>query len=77
MSRSKSTWGCVKAYVTTSALRRSVGGKATARVWGPSREHGFHVPRHFFASEGLEADESLAPGFTLRKYSRFLPRAGA
>lgn len=42
---------------------------------------------HFFASEELEAGESVVslarwlghsdPGFTLRKYSHFLPRAGA
>jgi len=58
-----------------------------ARVWEPSREHGFHALRHFFASEELEAGESIVslarwlghsdPGFTLRKYSHFLPRAGA
>ncbi|MFI5678921.1 integrase [Streptomyces cellulosae] len=57
-----------------------------ARVWEPSREHGFHAPRHFYASEELEAGESVVslarwlghsdPGFTLRKYSH-LPRAGA
>ncbi|MFG3266472.1 tyrosine-type recombinase/integrase [Streptomyces bobili] len=58
-----------------------------ARVWEPSREHGYHALRHFYASEQLEAGElvvSLArwlghsdPGFTLRKYAHFLPRAGA
>ncbi|MFJ6013693.1 hypothetical protein [Streptomyces sp. NPDC092952] len=56
-------------------------------VWKPSREHGFHALPHFFASEKLEAGESVVslarwlghsdPGFTLRKYSHFLPRAGA
>ncbi|MDQ0752056.1 integrase [Streptomyces africanus] len=60
---------------------------AGARVWEPSREHGFHALRHFYASEELEAGESVVslarwlghsdPGFTLRKYSHFLPRAGA
>ncbi|MCZ4121773.1 tyrosine-type recombinase/integrase [Streptomyces sp. H39-S7] len=58
-----------------------------SRVWEPSREHGFHALRHFYASEELEAGESVVslarwlghsdPGFTLRKYSHFLPRAGA
>ncbi|MFH8558592.1 hypothetical protein ACH4FE_34090 [Streptomyces celluloflavus] len=58
-----------------------------ARVREPSREHGFHALRHFYASEELEAGESVVsparwlghsePGFTLRKYSHFLPRAGA
>ncbi|MEV6147564.1 tyrosine-type recombinase/integrase [Streptomyces sp. NPDC051992] len=63
------------------------GSADGARVWEPSREHGFHALRHFFASEELEAGESVVslarwlghsdPGFTLRKYSHFLPRAGA
>lgn len=63
------------------------GRAAGARVWEPSREHGFHALRHFYASEELEAGESVVslarwlghsdPGFTLRKYSHFLPRAGA
>ncbi len=63
------------------------GGADGARVWEPSREHGFHALRHFFASEELEAGESIVslarwlghsdPGFTLRKYSHFLPRARA
>lgn len=58
-----------------------------ARVWEPSREHGYHDLRHFYASEQLEAGESVVslawrlghsdPGFTLRKYAHFLPRAGA
>ncbi|MFJ5259794.1 hypothetical protein ACIQAC_04850 [Streptomyces sp. NPDC088387] len=63
------------------------GGTDGTRVWEPSREHGFHALRHFFASEELGAGESVVslarrsghfdPGFTLRKYSHFLPRAGA
>jgi integrase len=53
-------------------------------VWEPSREHGFPALRHFYASEELEAGESIVSlarwlghsdlGFTLRKYSHFLPR---
>ncbi|MFD7430378.1 tyrosine-type recombinase/integrase [Streptomyces sp. NPDC059818] len=60
--------------------------RSGSRVWEPSREHGFHALRHFYASEELEAGESVVslarrlghsdPGFTLRKYSHFLPRAG-
>lgn len=63
------------------------GSADGARVREPSREHGFHALRHFFASEELEAGESIVslarrlghsdPGFTLRKCSHFLPRAGA
>ncbi|MFG3197499.1 hypothetical protein ACGFYT_15320 [Streptomyces sp. NPDC048208] len=63
------------------------GGPDGARVWEPSREHGFHALRHSFASEELEAGESVFslarrlghsdPGFTLRKYSHFLLRASA
>ncbi|WP_237550447.1 integrase [Streptomyces sp. SID8354] len=58
-----------------------------ARIWEPSREHGYHALRHFYASEELGAGESIVslarwlghsdPGFTLRKYSHFLPWAGA
>ncbi|MFH8409420.1 integrase [Streptomyces sp. NPDC018019] len=58
-----------------------------ARMWEPSRGHGFHALRHFYASEELEAGESIVslarwlghsdPGFTLRQDSHFLPRAGA
>ncbi|MCX5302701.1 site-specific integrase [Streptomyces sp. NBC_00160] len=65
-------------------LERRADGK---RVWEPSREHGFHALRHFYASEQLEAGESVVslaqwlghsdPGFTLRKYGHFLPRAGS
>ncbi|WP_258018201.1 integrase [Streptomyces noursei] len=63
------------------------GSTDGAGVWEPSREYGFHALRHFYASEELEAGESGVsparwlghsdPGFTLRKYSHFLPRAGA
>ncbi|MGK5449237.1 tyrosine-type recombinase/integrase [Streptomyces radiopugnans] len=65
-------------------LEETTGG---SRMWEPSRGHGFHALRHFYASEELEAGESVVslarwpghsdPGFTLRKYSHFLPRAGA
>ncbi|WP_246593998.1 integrase [Streptomyces auratus] len=58
-----------------------------SRAWEPSRKHGYHALRHFYASEQLEAGESVVslarwlghsdPGFTLRKYAHFLPRAGA
>ncbi|MYU01538.1 integrase [Streptomyces sp. SID8350] len=63
------------------------GGAAGARVWQPSREPGFHTLRRYFASEDLEVGESIVslarwlghsdPGFMLRKYSHFLPRAGS
>ncbi|MEU3528986.1 site-specific integrase [Streptomyces sp. NPDC038707] len=63
------------------------GSANSAPVWEPSREHGFHALRHFYTSEVLEAGESVIslarwlghsdPGFTLRKYAHFLPRAGA
>jgi hypothetical protein len=56
-----------------------------SRVWEPSREHGYHALRHFYASEQSEAGESvvslarwlLGPRVTLRKYAHFLLRAGA
>ncbi|MEU9111568.1 site-specific integrase [Streptomyces sp. NPDC048483] len=58
-----------------------------SRIREPSREHGYHALRHFYASEQLETGESVVslarwlghsdPGFTLRKYAHFLPRAGA
>ncbi|MFJ7085281.1 tyrosine-type recombinase/integrase [Streptomyces griseus] len=75
------------ALATAGVIAALDEGTDGARVWEPSREHGFHALRHFFASEELEAGESVVslarwlghsdPGFTLRKYSHFLPRAGA
>ncbi|MEU0741571.1 hypothetical protein [Streptomyces sp. NPDC006134] len=63
------------------------GNTDGARVPEPSREHGFHALCHFFVSGKPEAGESIISlarwprhsgrGFTLRKYSHFLPRAGA
>ncbi|MFK8844905.1 tyrosine-type recombinase/integrase [Streptomyces sp. Ac-502] len=81
-------------YVWKPALARAgviaplqEGRPGRPPVWEPSREHGFHALRHFYASEELEAGESVVslarwlghsdPGFTLRTYSHFLPRAGA
>ncbi|MDX2548595.1 integrase [Streptomyces sp. WI04-05B] len=53
-----------------------------ARVWEPSREHGYHALRHFYASEQLEAGESVVSparrlGHSDPGYAHFLPRAGA
>ncbi|MBM9507967.1 tyrosine-type recombinase/integrase [Actinacidiphila acididurans] len=62
-------------------------GERPSRVWEPSREHGFHVLRHTYASVMLEAGESVVslakwlghsdPAFTLRTYTHFMPQAGA
>lgn len=61
------------------------GSADGARVREPSREHGFHALRHFFASEELEAGESIVslarrlghsdPGFTQRKCSHMIVSA--
>ncbi|MFD3805920.1 tyrosine-type recombinase/integrase [Streptomyces sp. NPDC058619] len=80
-------------YVWKPALAKAgviggLEGRADGkRVWEPSPEHGFHALRHFHASEQPEPGESVVspaqwlghsdPGFTLRKYAHFLPRAGA
>lgn len=52
----------------------------------PSREHGFHILRHTYASVVLQAGESIVslsqwlghsdPAFTLRTYTHFVPEAG-
>lgn len=54
--------------------------------WPESREHGFHVLRHTYASIQLQAGESVVtladqlghadPAFTLRTYTHFMPEAG-
>ncbi|KDN85957.1 tyrosine-type recombinase/integrase [Kitasatospora cheerisanensis] len=82
------TWkpALAAAGVISSLPEPKEGEKAT-RVWEPSREHGFHVLRHSYASVMLEAGESIVslatwlghsdPAFTLRTYTHFMPEAGA
>ncbi|MFD8111445.1 hypothetical protein [Streptomyces microflavus] len=47
------------ALATAAVIAALDEGTDGARVWEPSREHGFHALRHFFASEELEAGESV------------------
>ena len=59
------------------------GAADGTRVWEPSREHGFHALRHFYASVLIDAGESVKavaeflghadPGFTLRVYAHLFP----
>lgn len=68
----------------TAAQRRAKGG--ARKVWEPSRELGFHVMRHTFASTQLEAGESVvtlskwlghaSPNITMEHYAHFMPGAG-
>lgn len=54
--------------------------------WEPARELGFHILRHTYASVQLQAGESPValskwlghddPGFTLRRYTHFMPEDG-
>ncbi|WP_187144849.1 MULTISPECIES: tyrosine-type recombinase/integrase [unclassified Streptomyces] len=70
-----------------SHLQKREPGEKVSRTWEPSREHGFHVLRHTYASVMLEAGESVVslarwlghsdPAFTLRTYTHFMPQAGA
>jgi integrase len=64
-----------------------LGGGLKRRQWEASRELGFHVLRHTFASVQLEAGESpvtlaawlghSSPTITLDRYAHFMPGAGA
>lgn len=61
--------------------------KESSVRWPESRELGFHVLRHTYASVQLQAGESIVtladqlghgdPGFTLRTYTHFMPEAGS
>ncbi|MFD5467264.1 hypothetical protein ACFWIQ_31235 [Kitasatospora sp. NPDC127059] len=54
--------------------------------WEAARELGFHITRHTYASVQLQAGESIValsqwlghddPGFTLRRYTHFMPEDG-
>ncbi|MCC9306443.1 tyrosine-type recombinase/integrase [Kitasatospora sp. RB6PN24] len=54
--------------------------------WPAARELGFHITRHTYASVQLQAGESIValsqwlghddPGFTLRRYTHFMPDDG-
>ncbi|NEA75394.1 tyrosine-type recombinase/integrase [Streptomyces sp. So13.3] len=82
------TWkpALAKAGVIAHLPRPPLGQKAT-RIWEPSREHGFHILRHTYASVILGAGESIVslarwlghsdPAFTLRSYTHFMPQSGA
>lgn len=74
----------------TAAQRRtwlSNGSTSGPVRWPESREHGFHVLRHTYASIQLQAGESIVtlanqlghgdPAFTLRTYTHFMPEAGS
>lgn len=67
------------------AVRRATASHRGS--WPGTREFGFHITRHTYASVQLQAGESIVdlsswlghddPGFTLRTYTHFMPGAGA
>ncbi|HCA85504.1 MAG TPA: site-specific integrase [Streptomyces sp.] len=64
-----------------------VSRREGSHLWEPSREFGYHVTRHTYASVQLHAGESVVslarwlghadPAFTLRTYTHFMPDAGS
>lgn len=74
--------GLIKPFDEEAAKSRRRG-----RGWEVSREWGFHALRHTYASVQLQAGESVVslsqwlghddPGFTLRRYTHFMPEAGS
>jgi integrase len=64
-----------------------IGQRAPGGRFDPSREHGMHALRHFYASVLLDAGESIKalaeylghsdPGFTLRTYTHLMPNSPA
>lgn len=77
--------GVIPASVTRQRPAKGTKKVRTVKTYAESREHGFHVLRHSFASVQLDARESIVavskwlghkdPSITLRIYAHLMPEA--
>lgn len=77
--------GVIPEPTTRKQVAKGTGKTRTVKSYAESREHGFHVTRHSFASVMLDAREPIVavskwlghadPSITLRVYAHMMPEA--